>query len=214
MAETVDIADVITTGIAAKLKMLHVAIPGVVVKYAKDRADVLPAVKRSLETADGSRVFEALPTLPQLPVLWPRLGDFALRGKLTAGDTGLLVFASTPWGEWLDTGEISEPVEVRGHSIGYAAFWPGLFSNAKPITEDEPISGAMLTIGAHDNSGAAIGFKSGEIMAGAGGEALVKASAFATWAGKVETALNSAGFPVSPLWNVGTNNATTILKGK
>ena len=218
MAESVDIVDVIKEALRSQMLSMHVHLPGKVATYdpIKNLADVLPMVKRPVPSAedDDARKFEDLPTLPQIPVLWPRVGDFMMRGKLVKGDTGMLLFASSPWGEWLATGEVSEPLDVRKHSVGYAAFLPGFFTNVAQVTNAEPITGAMMTIGEHTPGGAAIGFKPGEIIAGEGGEALVKASAFADWASKVETALNSAGFPVSPLWNIGTNNATTMLKGK
>lgn len=171
MPSEVDIVDVIKAAIDAKLSVLAVASAGSVIKYhttgGLDRADVLPMVKRPLKTADDERVFEEPATLPAIPVLWPRAGQFVLRGKLEKGDTGLIVFSDKPWGEWLSTGAMGEPADTRRHSTGYAAFIPGLFADLAPLGEPDPVPGSMLTIGDHSAGGSAVmGFGPNGIQAG------------------------------------------------
>lgn len=236
MAESVNIEDVIGSALAALQNVLHVTAPGKVASYseAENLVDVLPMVKRALPSADdeGKRVFEELPTLPKIPVLWPRVGDFMLRGKLVEGDTGLILFASQPWGEWLATGRLSEPLDARQHSIGYAAFLPGFFPNTSQASVAPTVPGAMMSIGEHTPNGAVIAFKPGEILAGGtGAEALayydpvkelasqlVSLTAALTSAGatpQTGTMLGSAFAGVKTASDaIVSSGSTTILKGK
>lgn len=168
MPSTVDISDVIEAALDSSLGGLYVAEAGRVEKYFPEtlRANVVPVVSRKLDGSEGGYVFEKGALLPSVPVMWPRCGAFAMVGELVEGDTGLIVYASVPWGEWLATGQDSEHVDVRRHSIGYAAFLPGLYPNPKPLASAKPINGAKLSIGEHTPNGAAIGFRNGEIIAG------------------------------------------------
>lgn len=174
MAIDIKVEDVIKSALEAKLRVLHVACPGSISSYDENKnvADVLPMVKRPMRDEDGDIAYEVLQTVPAVPVIWQGTSAFMIKAKLVKGDTGLLMFADIPWGEWLDTGNVGEPTDQRRHSIGYPGFFPGLRSNANPIAAPTPISGASMTIGDHSGGPAVIGFDGSNIQLGANGDFL------------------------------------------
>lgn len=126
--------EVLRKAIAGKLQDVHVALPGQVVRWDAEAnlADVQVMVEHPVYDDDGEREYEDIGVLIGVPVAWPRAGGHLLTLPMAAGDSGLLVFCSTPIGEWRETGQRSQPEDARRHSIGWPIFYPGAFPDVSP----------------------------------------------------------------------------------
>lgn len=135
--------------IESRLLELHTAIPGKVVSYdaAKQTAEVVPVVQRIDPTSTGGEALTALPSLPNVPVQWPRGGGFALHFPLAAGDHVLLVFSEAAIGHWRASGELAPPGDQRRHSIGYPIAIPGIAPDGQAIADPGTSGEAVLTVG-------------------------------------------------------------------
>lgn len=135
----VSISEVILEGVHSALDEVYVARAGQIVAYdpVTNTATVKPAVKRTLYKADGARVYEELPDIPSVPVMFPRAGGFIFRTPVEPGTPVLLLFCDVSHAEWRESGGIVEPVDARRHSVGYPVAIPGLFPlNDLPSASD------------------------------------------------------------------------------
>lgn len=87
-------------------------------------ADLSPIVKRPMEMADGTLTDLEFPVFPEVPVLFPRAGDWFMSMPVTAGDTMLVVFSSRDFQEWRETGLVSTPTEIKPHPFSAALAIP------------------------------------------------------------------------------------------
>ena len=76
------------------LEDLHVALPGKVESYdaEEQRATVQPLVNRRVVVEEGETLTEQLPSIPDVPIAFPRSGDFFLTFPIKRGDLVTLVF--------------------------------------------------------------------------------------------------------------------------
>ncbi len=116
-----DNAELIRTALESRLLDVHVCLPGIVVSYdaATQTATVQPAIKRPLETDDGSYTHEALAPIQNVPVAFQGGGTFSQHFALAAGDSVLLVFSQWAFAQWRNTGRVSEAGDLRLHGPGY-----------------------------------------------------------------------------------------------
>ncbi len=130
-----DLAQLILDAIDSRLLDVHTSITGRVQTYnaTKQVADVVPCVKRAYLDADGGVVHEDLPVIPNVPVMWPRGGGFALHFPLKAGDHVELFFQEAAIASWRDTGDVCEPGDLRRHSLSYPIAIAGISQASKPI---------------------------------------------------------------------------------
>lgn len=137
VSDTPDIADVIADAIDSRLLDVHTMVPAKVETYdaAKQVADVTPMIKRVLRTVSGGRVAEDLPTIPCVPVSQLRAGVFFVNVPVSAGTTGMLVFAETSIDRWRATGERVDPADARRHGLSGAVFVPGLAPSADALAD-------------------------------------------------------------------------------
>jgi hypothetical protein len=93
--------------LGARLRSVHTAMVGEIRSYseAKQTAEVTLAVQ--LEAASG--VFEELPPLGDVPVLWP--------GAWARGDSCLVIFCEEDFSKWWDTGSVEQPEVLRRHGL-------------------------------------------------------------------------------------------------
>ncbi len=99
--------EVLDTVLTSRLRSVHTAMVGEIRSYseAEQTAEVTLAVE--LEATAG--VFEALPPLADVPVLWP--------GAWAAGDACLCVFCEESFAKWWDTGSVEQPEVLRRHGL-------------------------------------------------------------------------------------------------
>lgn len=134
----VSLAELVRAGVEAHTSELYVARPGKVTAYdpLTNTVVVQPMVKHALYTSDGERVFEDLPEIPFVPVLFPRAGAHAITLPIVPGDYVLLVFCDVSLAEWREGGGVSEPVDARRHSLGWPVAFPGFFPDSSPLSPD------------------------------------------------------------------------------
>jgi len=99
--------EVLDAVLTSRLRSVHTAMVGEIRSYsaANQTAEVTLAVE--LEATSG--VFEALPPLSDVPVLWP--------GAWAAGDSCLVVFCEESFAKWWDTGSVEPPEVLRRHGL-------------------------------------------------------------------------------------------------
>lgn len=118
------------------LGALRVALPGKVESYdaATQTADIKPLIKHVVE-AEGGEIAESLPVLPNVPIAFPRAGDFFVSFPVAKGDTVLVVFCDASIDEWRATGKESEPGDLRKHSLSGAVAIPGVYANDDKLSD-------------------------------------------------------------------------------
>lgn len=131
---------------------LHTAAPGIVESYdaTTQRADVRPAIRRTLYNERGEPRREDFPVLRAVRVIQPRAGGFTLHVPLAAGDGVLLVFAERDPSRWLTTGEVSDAPDARTHHVAHALAIPGLFPRTADLSPAPPTD--ALVIGTEDST--------------------------------------------------------------
>lgn len=128
MTTRVSEAEIIRLAMDSRLMDVHVALPCRVVTYYRETqtVDVLPMVRRAIHDTEGKIQHEDLPILPNLPVCFPRGGTFSQSWDLVAGDFVLVVFCSWAIGQWRESADISNPVDLRKHDLSHGVAIPGL----------------------------------------------------------------------------------------
>lgn len=141
------LAEVIREAITSRLLDVHTALPGRVEKYdaATQTADVLPMVVRSVPARAGGYDTEELPVIPNVPLAWPRGGGCALHFPIEKGDFVLLVFSEAATSQWRESGDLSEPGDLRRHHLSYPFAIPGIAPNAGKLA-DAPASDEAVVL--------------------------------------------------------------------
>lgn len=140
-------AEILQEAQRAELERVHVALPGFVTAYdpATQTADVQPALKRPLLDELGAVAqYEELPVVPSVPVCFPRGGGFHVSFPLNVGDSVLLVMSECAIGEWQETGDVSEPADVRRHGLSGAFAIPGGYPLPKTIADASAAASALV----------------------------------------------------------------------
>lgn len=101
---------------------IRTSVPGVVVSY--DAAKQRCTVKAAVRIPDANGIPLELPQLDDVRVSWLRGGGYFASCPLAPGDAGMITFCEADFSEWLATGEVSDPVNVRAHGIN-PWFTPG-----------------------------------------------------------------------------------------
>jgi hypothetical protein len=224
--------EVMRKTIAGVLQDVHVALPGQVVSFNQSTglADVQVMVTHPVWDDDNELTYEDIGVLPGVPVAWPRGGGFIATFPIAVGDTGLLVFCSTPTGEFRATGQRSNPADASRHDIGWPVFIPGFSADVKAPAASCYQAGAMV-IGSETGAGQVI-IKAGEIDIGTGATHPAafgdtndtNMSALSTALGKIKidiaalaTGLGTLGVTVTPTFTAApifTATAATVAKVK
>lgn len=187
MADTApELQELIREAISASLLDVHVALPGIVQSYdsAKQTCSVLPAVKRPVGNDDGEQEGEALPVIPNVPVLFPRAGAFSLTYALAKGDGVLLVFNHFSPSGYRSTGTPSDPGDLRQHGPGYPVALPGWFPDASPSPDTDRSIGVPGGLRLH--------FSSNAISAGGGSDFVAMAAKVAADLSALKAAISAA----------------------
>lgn len=140
------------------LQDLHTAMPGVVEAYdpGTQRATVRPTVRHAVLQPDGSTVYEDLPPLPEVPVLFPRTAGWFLALPVNAGDTVLLVFNEAATGAWeAGDGATAHPGDLRRHHLSYPVALLGYSVRGAKLKPEhvQPASDVGIVLGADADDG-------------------------------------------------------------
>lgn len=95
------------------------ALPGIVQSFdpAAMTVSVQPAVAGRISDEAGKAASVDLPILPDVPVVFPGGGGFALTFPVAAGDECLVVFASRCIDAWWQSGGVGEPMEPSSVTV-------------------------------------------------------------------------------------------------
>jgi hypothetical protein len=202
-------AEIIRAGIDAALEDLYVARPGEVTAYdpLTNTAVVKPMVKQALYTTSGKRVFEELPEIPFVPVIFPRAGAFAMTLPVEVGDAVLLVFCDVSLAEWRDSGQLSEPIDARRHSLGWPVAIPGFFPDTSPMSANpvDVLARAVAMILGQHGGNSRIEIRDNEIKIGK------DATDYVALAAKVDAGFSAIKTAFSN-WVVAPNDGGAALK--
>lgn len=123
---TPTLSEVLRTAIESYVDDLYVALPCRVLSYdsATQLADLQPNIKRKVLGSEGSLVEDAFPVLANVPVAFPRAGDWFMSMPVTAGDNMLVVFSSRSFEDWRDTGLEIVADDIRSHPLNGAIAIP------------------------------------------------------------------------------------------
>lgn len=137
----------IRTFIRSELVDVHTSMPGIVKSFdaSKQTAVVQPAIRR-LFVGKG---FINLPQCLDVPVLFPRAGNFVITFPVAAGDECLLTFGERAIDFWWDRGGTQEPTEPRMHDLSDAFAHLGCSSRGRVPSS---ISGDALELRTLDGS--------------------------------------------------------------
>jgi len=120
-----------------QIKALNTCLPGTVVSFDADSG--LASVKPALYVVEtGERRYE-MPTLNNVPVIFPSAAGFRITFALSAGDHVLLLFSQRGLDDWLASDyELSAPTAGKFFDLDDAVALPGFA--AGPVADDPRIS--------------------------------------------------------------------------
>lgn len=133
MPETVNTSDVASAATRTALDGLHTCIPAIVQAYYTDNqtVDVLPVVRTALLDENGEPVYEDWPVIPNVPLGILKTNKFVIHIPVEEGDTVMLYFSEADFGIWRDTGQVSNPSDLRRHGVGYPVAVPCIVTNTQ-----------------------------------------------------------------------------------
>lgn len=130
--------------IRSYLQDLHTAMPATIVEYdaASQTCVVQPMTNRQQETIDGREIAEQLPTIPDVPVAFPRSASMFLTFPLTPGDAVMLVFQMRSLDTYMASDGESpvDPIDFRIQDITDAVAYPGLYPLARAIQDIDDVN--------------------------------------------------------------------------
>jgi hypothetical protein len=175
---------------------VHTGLPGTVISY-------IPATQLAMIQPAHPEI----PPLEDVPILWPRGGGAYLHLGLLPKDSVWLAFSEVECSAWRLSGVPQTPVIARRHGL-YAFAFPAGGPDITPIVSAAALTGPSFGV----DVGARVTFPitgGAEVCADPITPATQPVAlsipndanwtALGIWAGLVNAALNSAGFPVSPL---------------
>lgn len=86
--------------------------------------DVVLPIRRAVLSEDDSTRYEALPVLPQVPIMWPAGGGTSYPLTLAEGDTVMVFFTEDSGAEYFTSGSEAEPADLARHGMSSAYCWP------------------------------------------------------------------------------------------
>lgn len=110
---------------------LHTAIPGTVKSFdaSSQTCTAQPGIQRIFRDSGPTD----LPLLVDVPVQFPRGGDYVLTFPVKAGDECLLVFSERAIDSWYEKGGSQPPVEYRTHDLSDACAIMGISSKPSKV---------------------------------------------------------------------------------
>ena len=132
--------------IEAKLMEIHTSTPAKIVSYdyAKNLAVVQPLIKRKYKNEDSPI---ELPTISNVPVAFPRMGNAWVRFPVNVDDEGSIKIMERSIDKWLSSGGSVDPDDPRKFSLSDAVFMPGLNSQVNPMASTAAEDSLQLQLG-------------------------------------------------------------------
>ena len=114
---------------------LRVSIPGIVVAFdaVTQTVTVQPALRENIRDENGNVTSVNLPLLVDVPIVFPRAGNFVLTMPVTAGDECLVIFADFCLDAWFSSSGIQNQIEKRRHDLSDGIAIIGLWSQPNKL---------------------------------------------------------------------------------
>lgn len=141
---------------------IRCAMPAIVTKVNLEAqtVEVKLALQGKVGDEDGGISFVQYPILPDVPIVWPRAGGFALTFPVKVGDECLVVFADRCIDAWWQSGGVQKPMDERMHDLSdaFAIFGttsqpkrlPSVKNNAVELRDDDRANWISLRQGSLD----------------------------------------------------------------
>lgn len=168
--------DLIRDAMDSRANKINTCLPAKVTSYdhTKQTVCVIPSIMRPMPTDTGGRTDEPIPELLDVPVAFPRAGDFVMHLPLEPGDYVLLLFSQYGINEFLATGEQHDQQrssDIRQHSLGAAIAIAGVFPNAVRV---DGLSATEVLLGKPGGSG--VGVSASKVKVGNQGGTMKRAA--------------------------------------
>ena len=131
---------------------LHTSTFGTVESYdaSTQRADVRPAVRRTLYREDGTPVAEDLPVLRAVPIVQLAVNGFVVHLPVRVGDEVLVIVPDRDPSRWIQTGRVSDAPDGRLHHLAHSVAIPWRFTRAAVLSPAPPTD--ALVVGTEDDT--------------------------------------------------------------
>ena len=114
---------------------VRVAMPGIIRSFdATEQTVTVQCAIREKINMDGNLSWQEIPLLFDVPIIFPRAGNYILTMPIQAGDECLVVFGDSCMDAWWQSGGVQNQIDCRRHDLsdGYAIV--GLYSQPRRIT--------------------------------------------------------------------------------
>lgn len=114
-----------------KTRGMQTAFPGTVTKDW-DPATLTVEVEPQFHEvwrANEERISQAVPPIPNVPLVFPRAGNFGLTFPVVAGDTVLVICTKYSLDRWREQAQATDPGDPRKFTLAGAVAIPGLYHN-------------------------------------------------------------------------------------
>jgi hypothetical protein len=151
----------------ARMQDTHTSVPATIVSWSASTqtATVQPMIRKPLPSADGFLTYETPPQIQNVPCYVQRGGGYLVSVPFNAGDPVWLMFSEQSYAEYLSTGQVSSPRDLRRHGTGYPFAIPGTAPASLAL---QSVSGSGLVIG-RDGEAELMTFTPGSVQIGATG---------------------------------------------
>jgi hypothetical protein len=112
----------------------RVAMPGIIQSFdATEQTVTVQCAIREKINMDGNLSWQDIPLLLDVPIIFPRAGNYILTMPIQAGDECLVVFGDSCMDAWWQSGGVQNQIDCRRHDLsdGYAIV--GLYSQPRRI---------------------------------------------------------------------------------
>lgn len=212
-------AEVIRGAFESMRREMYVALPGSVQDYnpTKQTASIKPLIQRNMPTSDGGELLEALPVIPDVPIVFMRTQTAFVTMPVKPGDHVLLVFNMYSIDAFMaGDGSDTQPGDFRMHDISDPVALLGFYPNAKALANVDPEN---IIVGFDGGIEVAIGKDKMWLGSRTASDALALASKVDARCTAIEmnlqthvhpTALGPSG-PETPLIAAGSSTASTKI---
>jgi Phage protein Gp138 N-terminal domain len=155
-----------------QMQDVHTAVPGQIVDWdaSTQTATVQPMIRKPLRSTDAITVYEKPPQIKNVPCYVMRGGGYLVSVPFAAGDPVWLMFSEQSYSEYLATGQLASPKDLRRHGTGYPFAMPGPAPDAAAL---QSVASDKLVIGKDGDDAALLEISAGLICAGATGTQFV-----------------------------------------
>lgn len=115
---------------------IRVAMPGIIQSFnvEEQTVTVQPAIRENINNPDYTSQWVQLPLLLDVPVIFPKAGEYVLTFPIRVGDECLIIFLDMCYDAWWSNGGIQNQIEKRRHDLSDAVCIPGLYSQPNKIS--------------------------------------------------------------------------------